>query len=199
VRGRSQGAAGRRDACGSIPLVTGEANPSVEVVPYSSGWSALFEQERAALQAATGDTATSIEHIGSTAVPGLSAKPTIDILLVTDSIGEFLRRLPRIEALGYDYRAGNTFVGSAAHLFLRKMRDGRRTHHLHVLAVGSPEIDDYRLFRDALRTDPVLALEYERLKLALAAEYAADRTRYVIEKANWVSEVLTALHERRGE
>jgi len=176
--------------------VAGEAGASVEVVSYSSAWPVLFEQERAALQAAAGDAARSIEHIGSTAVPGLSAKPTIDILLVTDSISEFLIRLPRIEALGYDYRAGNTFVGSAGHLFLRKVRDGRRTHHLHVLAAGSAEIDDYRLFRDALRTDVLLALEYERLKLALAAEYPADRTRYVIEKANWVAEVLTALRGR---
>jgi GrpB-like predicted nucleotidyltransferase (UPF0157 family) len=175
--------------------VTGEAGAFVDVVPYSPAWPALFEQERAALQAAAGETATSVEHIGSTAVPGLSAKPTIDILLVTGSIGEFLTRLPRIQALGYDYRAGNTFVGSADHLFLRKVRDGRRTHHLHVLAAGSPEIDEYRLFRDALCSDPGLALEYERVKLALAAKYAADRTKYVIEKAKWVSETLTALHK----
>ena len=100
--------------------------------------------------------------------------------------------------LGYDYRAGNTFVGSADHLFLRKVQDGRRTHHLHVLAAGSPEIDEYRLFRDALRTDPDLALQYERVKLALAAKYAADRTKYVIEKAKWVSETLTVLHESPG-
>jgi hypothetical protein len=64
--------------------------------------------------------------------------------------------------------------------------DGKRTHHLHVLRSGSPEIDDYRLFRDVLRSDRALATEYERLKLALAAEYTADRTRYVIETASWV-------------
>lgn len=134
--------------------MTGEAGAFVDVVPYSPAWPALFEQERVALQAAAGETATSVEHIGSTAVPGLSAKPTIDILLVTGSTGEFLTRLTRIQALGYDYRAGNTFVGSADHLFLRKVRDGRRTHHLHVLAAGAPEIEEYRLFRDALRSDP---------------------------------------------
>jgi len=170
----------------------------VDVVPYSPAWPALFEQERVALQAAAGQTALSVEHIGSTAVPGLSAKPTIDILLVTGSAGEFLTRLPRIQALGYDYRAGNTFVGSAGHLFLRKVRDGRRTHHLHVLAAGSPEIEEYRLFRDALRSDPGLALRYERVKLALAARYAADRARYVTEKAKWVSETLTVLHQSPG-
>jgi GrpB-like predicted nucleotidyltransferase (UPF0157 family) len=167
----------------------------VEVVPYSPAWPALFEQERAALRAAAGQAAVSVEHIGSTAVPGLAAKPTIDILLVTGSVGEFLTRLPRIEALGYDYRAGNTFVGSAGHLFLRKVRDGRRTHHLHVLAAGAPEIEGYRRFRDALRADPGLALRYERVKLALAAKYAADRPRYVTEKAKWVSETLTLLHK----
>jgi GrpB-like predicted nucleotidyltransferase (UPF0157 family) len=168
--------------------VTGEAGAFVDVVPYSPAWPAL--------QAAAGETATSVEHIGSTAVPGLSAKPTIDILLVTGSTGEFLTRLPRIQALGYDYRAGNTLVGSADHLFLRKVRDGRRTHHLHVLAAGSPEIEEYRLFRDALRTG--LARRYERVKLALAAKYAADRTKYVTEKAKWVSETLTVLHQSPG-
>jgi GrpB-like predicted nucleotidyltransferase (UPF0157 family) len=172
---------------------------SVEVVPYSEEWPVLFERERAALQAAAGDVAASIEHIGSTAVPGLSAKPTIDILLVVDSTEDFLKRLSQIEALGYDYRAHNTFVGSDTHLFLRKKSNGKRTHHLHVLRSDSPEIDDYRLFRDTLRNNPALAEEYERLKLVLAAKYATDRERYVIEKSNWVDEVLASLHERRDK
>lgn len=84
---------------------------SIEVVPYSEAWPAQFEHERQALQAAVGEAAKSIEHVGSTAVPGLSAKPTIDILMVVDSTEQFLERLPAIEALGYDYRANNTFVG----------------------------------------------------------------------------------------
>jgi GrpB-like predicted nucleotidyltransferase (UPF0157 family) len=125
-----------------------EPGASVKVVPYSPAWP---------------DSCT-----------GPFREATIDILVVVDSTGEFLKRLPQVEGLGYDY-------------------------HLHVLRSGSPEIDDYLLFRDALRSDPALAQEYERLKLALAAEYAADRTRYVTEKANWVSEVLASLHERRDE
>jgi GrpB-like predicted nucleotidyltransferase (UPF0157 family) len=176
-----------------------ERDVSVEVVPYSEAWPILFEQERAALQAAVGDVAASIEHIGSTAVPGLSAKPTIDILLVVDSIEDFLKRLPQVEALGYDYRAHNTFVGSDTHLFLRKVSNGKRTHHLHVLRSDSPEIEDYRRFRDALRNSPALVKEYERLKLLLVAEYATDRRRYVTEKANWLGEVLASLHELRDE
>ena len=78
---------------------------SVEVVAYSEKWPVLFEQERVALQGALGDAAMSIEHIGSTAVPGLSSKPTIDILVTVRSMEEFLERLPQVETLGYDYRA----------------------------------------------------------------------------------------------
>src|SRR5688572_23621274 len=112
--------------------MSNQPDASVEVVPSSDAWPAQFEQERAALRAALGDAAVSIEHIGSTAVPGLAAKPTIDILVVVDAVEEFLARLSGVEALGYDYRANNTFIGSESHLFLRKVVDGKRTHHLHV-------------------------------------------------------------------
>jgi GrpB-like predicted nucleotidyltransferase (UPF0157 family) len=171
---------------------------SVEVSPYSDSWPVLFEQERQALQAAAGDVAKSIEHIGSTAVPGLLAKPTIDILMVVNSVDGLLERLPAIEAVGYDYRANNTFVGSDTHLFLRKVIDGKRTHHLHVLRSDSPEIDDYRLFRDCLRDNPALAAEYGQLKVGLAVEHADDRMRYVTEKAKWVDAVLARLRGKRG-
>lgn len=182
----------RREAWSKRP------DASIDVVPYSDAWPAQFEQEREALRAAVGAASRSIEHIGSTAVPGLSAKPTIDILMVVDSTGGFLERLPEVEALGYDHRADNTLVGSDAHLFLRKVVDGKRTHHLHVLRSDSPEIDDYRLFRDELRVDPDLAAEYEQLKITLAREHAADRMRYVTEKAEWVDRLLATLRERRG-
>ena len=166
---------------------------AVEVVPYSTSWPEAFVRERAALLAVARSVTTSIEHIGSTAVPGLSAKPTIDILMVVDSIEAFRALIPDIEALGYDLRAGNTFVGSDDHLFLRKVVDGKRTHHLHVLRSDTPEIEDYRLFRDALRADPDLAARYGALKVDLAVRHATDRMRYVIEKADWVDDILASL------
>jgi GrpB-like predicted nucleotidyltransferase (UPF0157 family) len=169
----------------------------VEVVAYSNDWPARFEQERRALRSAVGGVAQAIEHIGSTAVPGLSAKPTIDILMVVESIEEFLGRLPALEALGYDYRPDNSIVGSDSHLFLRKVANGKRTHHLHVLRADSPEIEDYRLFRDELRQDSALAAEYEQLKITLARKHATDRTQYVTEKAKAVEQLLATLHQRR--
>lgn len=166
---------------------------SVEVVSYDPAWPSDFEAIRVALASAVGDVAISIEHIGSTAVPGLAAKPTIDILMVVASIDEFLEVLPEVEALGFDYRRQNTFVGSPDHLFLRKVKSGKRTHHLHVLRLGSEEIDEYRRFRDALRQDPALAKEYESLKLKLAADHTSDRMRYVEVKSDWVGERLGSL------
>lgn len=87
---------------------------------------------------------------------------------------------------------------AATHLFLRKVANGKRTHHLHVLRSDSTEIEDYRLFRDELRRDPELAAEYEQLKITLAKRHAADRMRYVTEKAKAVEYLLATLQERRG-
>lgn len=175
------------------PDTSNQPDNSVEVVPYSDEWPAQFEQARAELSAALGDTASSIEHIGSTAVPGMAAKPTIDILVVVDDIADFLARLPAVEALGWDYRAKNTFIGSESHLFLRKVVDGKRTHHLHVVRQGSSEIEEYRLFRDELCANPALAADYEEIKWRLAREHAHERGEYVLEKKDWVGVVLERL------
>ncbi len=76
---------------------------------------------------------------------------------------------------------------------LAKVKNGKRTHHLHVLRLGTPEVDDYRRFRDALRQDPALAREYESFKLELAAQHGTDRMRYVEVKSDWVDERLDSL------
>lgn len=170
--------------------VGNEPDSTVEVVPYQSEWANEFEEAQDALIAAVGNVALSIEHIGSTAVPGLAAKPTIDILMVVNSLKSFLRMLPEVEAIGFEHRPDNTLVGSDDHLFVRKVTDGKRTHHLHVVKVGCAEIDQYRRFRDALRRDPTLAAEYERIKIELAAKYAADRMGYVEAKSEWLDQRL---------
>lgn len=75
----------------------------------------------------------------------------------------------------------------------RQPGGGDRTHHLHVVQSGEQEIEDYRRFRDALRSDPKLLSQYETLKIELAARYADDRMRYVTEKSDWVDEIVAAL------
>jgi GrpB-like predicted nucleotidyltransferase (UPF0157 family) len=173
--------------------VPGRPDATVEVVAYSAQWPVLFDQERAALAASLGAVAVSVEHIGSTAVPGLAAKPTIDILVVVDDMTGFTARIPALETLGYEHRPHNTLVGSPTHAFLRKVVDGKRTNHLHVVLAGSPQIERYRRFRDALRSDPELAERYAALKRDLARRHADDRMRYVEEKSAWVDAVVEAL------
>ncbi len=166
---------------------------TVEVVAHSDRWSALFSQERAALAEALGSTASSIEHIGSTAVQGLVAKPTIDILVVVGDMSELLDRVPAMEALGYQHRPDNTLAGSGEHQFFRRVSGGKRTHHVHVMLAGAPQAEQYRRFRDVLRSDAVLAARYAEVKLRLASQHADDRAAYVQQKSDWVDETLRAL------
>lgn len=149
----------------------------VQVVPYDPSWPQQFETERRQLLEAVPDLAA-VEHIGSTAVPGLPAKPTIDILAITADLPGLLVRLDRLAAIGYEFKPGS-FPDDPHHLFLRKLRDARRTHHLHVLAKGHPAIEEYRLFRDFLRSVPEAAHAYGAIKVRLAARYGENRPGYV--------------------
>lgn len=167
----------------------------MEVVEYSSDWPRAFETERVALEDALGELAVSIEHIGSTAVFAMPAKPTIDILIVVSSIREFLLVVPSIEALGYEHK-GAAFADRPDHHFLRKVVAGKRTHHLHVVPNSSPEVADYRIFRDALRSDPYLAGRYQAIKRTLAGRYGNDRMRYVVAKEEWVEREMAVLRSR---
>src|SRR4051812_21455376 len=124
---------------------------TVEVASYCEAWPDQFLVERALLaQAMPG--ALAIEHIGSTSVPGLSAKPTIDILMVVDDVSRVHTNHAGAEQLGYQYRP-NSFPDDGDHLFFRKVSNGVRTHHLHILAASSPRVAEYRLFRDYLRAN----------------------------------------------
>ncbi len=170
---------------------------SVRLVPYDPSWPASFE-------AARGDLATvvlealSIEHVGSTSVPGLASKPTVDVLLVVDEFALVLNRTSELAAIGFEYRPGS-FAPERRHLFFRRIVGGDRTHHLHVLPSDSPEPDDYRLFRDYLRANPDAAERYEAAKLDLSDRFARDRTSYVQAKEPIVEELLVTARTWRDE
>ena len=161
-----------------LPSRLNRPDGTLEVVPYDPAWPARFEAERALLLAAVPDLFLSVEHIGSTAVPGLLAKPTIDMLAVSDDVNAVLQCVDALAGAGYDHRPGS-FPDDDRHLFFRKVKEGKRLCHLHVVHASSPEIDDYRLFRDFLRADPDAARRYAGLKLGLVARYADRRQAYV--------------------
>jgi GrpB-like predicted nucleotidyltransferase (UPF0157 family) len=158
----------------------------VRVVPYDGEWPALFVQRSAALRAALGDVALRIDHIGSTAVPGLAAKPIVDIQI---SVAAFEPRgafREPLEGLGYVFRAGNQ---ERTKRYFREPPGSRRTH-IHVRRAGSFSEQLALLFRDFMRAHPDSAQRYAEVKTALAERHASDRHRYTDEKRPFTWEAL---------
>lgn len=161
----------------------------LELSEPDPAWAHGFEAVKSELVEVLGPAALRVEHIGSTAVPGLLAKPTIDVLLVVESTDVVLRRLDAVSALGFAYRP-EARPDPTRHLFLKREVDGRRTHHLHVVPVDSHEVDDYLAIRDFLRSHPHEVDAYATLKRDLQAIHGGDRAAYVAAKPEFVEELL---------
>lgn len=131
----------------------------------------------------------SIEHIGSTAVPGLVAKPIIDIMLGVEALARFEPRIPDLQALGYRYRPELESEIPERRFFVR-VRGAARTHHLHVVQAGCGFWADHLLFRDHLRNRPETREAYNRVKLSLARQYRDDRDAYAQGKTAFIQQVL---------
>ncbi|MGZ4974981.1 MAG: GrpB family protein [Limisphaerales bacterium] len=165
----------------------------VAIVPYDNCWPEMFERERLHLQSCLPvDLIKRIEHFGSTAVPGLSAKPIIDILVEVTSLEETKRRIvPLLEAQGYDYfwrpSHGNSTPPFYA-WFIKRDENGNRTHHIHMVE-SQFEHWDRLLFRDYLIEHPDIAYEYDDLKKKLANAYSTDRVSYTQAKSGFISMV----------
>ena len=143
---------------------------------------------RSLLKKALGPLAVGIEHFGSTAVPGLRAKPILDILVGIPLFEEGQRCIPLLEAIGYDYAPQAGIPGD--YTFGRGIR---RTHLVHVVQIDGPNWILNLRFRDALRRDPSLAQEYEALKSALARDFGHDRAAYTRGKSDFVRAVMEAV------
>ena len=163
------------------------ARSRVAVIPYTEEWVHLFERERQVLAVALGEAATDIHHIGSTSVPGLAAKDTLDILAVTPAMSLVLQRELALDDAGYQIKG--PYDGRAHHYFLRRLEGGRRRVHLHVVEVGQPEIAEYLLFRNFLRADSTARDDYAAYKLGLA-QTSRDREEYVTTKQRFVTLLL---------
>ena len=168
----------------------------VVVVPYDSRWPILFEEASAQLQAALGSAILAVHHVGSTAVPGLEAKPILDLLVSVPDFEKAVQLVPRLAALGYEFRPDEEIPDR--HYFRRPPGGLLRTHHLSLAEPGSRYHRVTLAFRDALRRDSALAAAYARLKLDLAQRFPLDRSAYIEGKSRFVSEVLamSGLQER---
>lgn len=161
----------------------------ISIVPYNPEWPSLFEQEANFLWSKLPESLViKIEHFGSTAIPGLAAKPVIDILVQVDSLEETKKQIvPLLESEGYDYFWRTDHVPAYA-WFIKRNSDGRRTHHLHMVE-GDSKLWDRLYFRDYLREFPDEAKRYEELKQYLSGKHPSDRIAYTEGKTGYVVSV----------
>lgn len=161
---------------------------AIVLVASDPAWSTAFATARDEILTILPDPVL-IEHIGSTAVPGLMAKPVIDIIVLVDDMTAARAALPQLADLGYEFRPD---VSNAARVFLRRIgADGTRTHHLHIHG----DHDDVRrhiLFRDQLRADAAMREAYQAVKRDLARRHRDDREAYAKGKDAFVDAVVSA-------
>ena len=166
-------------------LIGGVEKRVIEIHTYDPLWPVKYRDHAARIARAVGDGALRIEHIGSTAVPGLAAKPIIDILLVVKDSGDEATYLPALEAAGYVLRVREPDFHEH-----RMVRTPERDVHVHVFSAGCPEIDRYLNFRDRLRVDENDRQAYEELKRRLAKEDWPDTNAYAEAKTEVIEKTL---------
>jgi GrpB-like predicted nucleotidyltransferase (UPF0157 family) len=167
----------------------------IAIVPYNPHWPEMFRREKDhLLSCLPNDLIRRIEHFGSTAVPGLAAKPVVDMLVeVTDLQATRVRIVPVLEAQGYDYfwrpTHGDDGPPFYAWFIKRQPGTGARTHHIHMVEATFVEHWDRLLFRDYLAKHPAVAKAYESLKVRLASIAPNDRVAYTRGKTEFILEV----------
>ena len=171
----------------------GLARDTVKVVPYQEIWNESFKKECDLLYSIMGNSALQIEHIGSTSIAGMCAKPIIDLVVVISSLGEGRNWIPKLEAAGYEFRAKNE---PPDRIFLAKGEHACRTHHLSLTGAESQFFREKILFRDYLRENHQAFEEYKQLKLRLAEKFAGERASYTDGKAEFVRKILNLAEDK---
>jgi GrpB-like predicted nucleotidyltransferase (UPF0157 family) len=166
----------------------------IRICDYDPAWPERFALEAARIRDALGDQKLRVEHIGSTSVPGLAAKPVVDVLLVLADPADEASYLPALEAAGYELRVREP--GFYQH---RMLRTPRRDVHVHVFPPDSPEIDRYLLFRGRLRADAAERELYARAKRRLAARDWPTMQHYAEAKTEVVEAIIARALAARGE
>jgi GrpB-like predicted nucleotidyltransferase (UPF0157 family) len=166
----------------------GLASGIVQVSPPDAMWPAAFVAERARLLTAMGDLPVVIEHVGSTAIAGLVAKPILDLLAGRPADSDLQPYIAALESAGYLYRGEEGLPGRE--YFVRNGPDGRRTHHLHLVVKDGDFWISHLAFRDYLRRSPARMAAYAALKQDLATRYPNDRLAYTEGKADFIDETL---------
>jgi GrpB-like predicted nucleotidyltransferase (UPF0157 family) len=162
---------------------------SVELAAPDAGWPECFEKIAAQLQQAVGDT-VSLHHIGSTSIPGIKAKPIIDILGVADDIKAFEAKKPELEKLGFHWKGEFGIEGRAYCVLYSDATHAESLVHFHTFQKGAHRVERHFAFRDFMRTFPEKAKEYEARKIELGHLYCHDRKQYSDAKEEFIEKVM---------
>jgi GrpB-like predicted nucleotidyltransferase (UPF0157 family) len=159
----------------------------VRLSDYRQLWADLYLEEEKRIKAAVGHLIVDLQHIGSTAIPGIKAKPILDMMAGVAQLEKALLCEAPLETIGYDYIA---HAGIANDYVFGK--GVARTHYLHVVEYGGAKWTNHLCFRDRLRNDPELAQAYERLKEELSRKFSDSRAKYHDAKSKFIIEVVAA-------
>lgn len=157
---------------------------TLKFLPHNREWRQLFEQEQQRLHSTFGNRVLDIQHIGSTSIPGIIAKPILDIGIAVANFEAATVCIPPIEQLGYTDKGEN---GIPRRRFFVKGEP--RTHHIHMLEISSWDWERHILFRDYLIQHPAVAKQYAELKLKLFEQYQGNRDAYQTGKATFIEQV----------
>ena len=163
-------------------------NQPVIIVPYDPFWPVSFQEEAARIKSAVGSLLTSLEHIGSTSVPGLAAKPVIDMLAGLNSLSDTPALVASLSPLGYVYEPEREQVLPDRRYF-SKMKKGLLGYHLHMVEPSTDFYIRHLAFRDYLRAHPDAAAEYAALKIKLSKQYRSDREGYTNAKTAFIKDI----------
>jgi GrpB-like predicted nucleotidyltransferase (UPF0157 family) len=167
---------------------TSSTRSPIIVTNYDTDWPLLFEEIAQPIRDTLADLGAQVEHVGSTSVPGLAAKPIIDIDVVVASADDVPAAIERLRSLGYLYQGDKGIKGREAFMW----PSGARPHHLYIVVQGSQPYLDHIEFRNYLREHPEVASEYTALKTTLAQQHGHDRLGYTAAKTEFVTGVLGA-------
>lgn len=158
----------------------------IYVVDYDSNWPRIFQQLKEGIWPSVSDVAIAVEHVGSTSVPGMAAKPVIDMDVVIASRNDLRSILLRLGTLGYQHRGDLGIEGREAFL----SPENQPAHHLYVCLEYSLALKNHLAFRDHLQTHPSDIVAYSNLKKRLAKTFGNERARYGLAKADFILSIL---------
>jgi len=160
---------------------------TVKLVKHNLKWRQSFEREAKKLRKVFGREALAIQHVGSTAIPGILTKPIIDIVLVVPLLQKAKRYVNKLKAIGYALKKNDT---KEERLFFTKGPEKKRTHYLHIGEINSGYAEKMILFRDYLRQHKDTAKKYSELKENLAKKYSDDREIYTTRKTKLIEKIV---------